>query len=93
MQLNSMLNRIYHGLTILASSPHTEIWLGDDCGHLVQKEVGKLRTSLLPGQYVVSFGLKAPTYAITLDKATRLTQSQLEVGPSCPRPTPQLPPE
>lgn len=85
-----MTKRNYYKLVILASSPATEIWLGDDAGHLVQKEVGELRTSLLPGYYVVSFGLNAPTYAIDLRKASHFTQSQLEAGPICPRPAPQL---
>jgi hypothetical protein len=88
-----MSRRIYHKLTIKASSQLREIWLGDDCGHLVQMEVGELRTSLLPGFYVVSFGLKAPTYPIHLRKASRFTQSQLERGPTCPRPVPQLIPD
>jgi hypothetical protein len=85
-----MAKRIYHKLVILASSPATQIWLGDDAGHLVQKGVGELRTSLLPGHYVVSFGLSAPTYAIDLKKASHFTQSQLEAGPTCPRPVLQL---
>lgn len=85
-----MAKRAYRSLTIVASSPRTEIWLGDDAGFLVQMEVGELRTSLLPGFYVVSFGLKAPTYPIDLKKARRLSQSQLEAGPTCPRPVPKL---
>lgn len=88
-----MAKPIYCELTIITCSPSTEIWLGDDCGHLVQKEIGTLRTSVLPGQYVVSFGLKAPTYPINLGEATHLTQKQLEAGPTCPRPIPQVPPE
>jgi hypothetical protein len=88
-----MARRTYHGLTIVASTPRTEIWLGDDRGHLVQMEVGALRTSLLPGRYVVSFGLKAPTYSISLRKPVRTSQRQLEAGPTCPRPVPQLPPD
>lgn len=67
----AMAKRAYRSLTIVASSPRTEIWLGDDAGFLVQMEVGELRTSLLPGFYVVSFGLKAPTYPIDLKKARR----------------------
>ena len=81
---------VYYKLVIVASSPTTEIWLGDDGGHLVQKEVGKLRTSLLPGQYVVAFGLRAPTYPVNLTKVSHFTQGQLEAGPTCPRPVPQL---
>ncbi|HEV8096018.1 MAG TPA: hypothetical protein VGP71_09835 [Burkholderiales bacterium] len=42
-----MTKRVYHKLTIIASSPLTEIWLGHDCGHLVQMEVDALRTSVL----------------------------------------------
>lgn len=38
-----MARREYRDLTILASSPLTEIWLGDDAGHLVQKETGELQ--------------------------------------------------
>ena len=81
---------VYHDLVIKASSPVKEIWLGDDCGHLVQMEVGELRTSLLPGFYVVAFGLKALTYPIHLRKARRFTQTQLQRGPTCPRPVARL---
>ena len=49
---------VYHDLIIVAASPATEIWLGDDRGHLVQKEIGTLETSLLPGDYTVEFGLQ-----------------------------------
>jgi hypothetical protein len=87
----SMNKRVYHNLVIVASSPTTEIWLGDDAGHLVQKEVGELKTSLLPGSYVVEFGLGNPTYPIRLTKARRYSQSVLESGPTCPRPSPQIP--
>jgi hypothetical protein len=86
----AMAKRAHRSLTIVASSPRTEIWLGDDAGLLVQMEVGELRTRLLSGYYFVSFGLKAPTYPIDLKKARRLSQSQLEAGPTCPRPVPKL---
>jgi hypothetical protein len=85
-----MAKRTYHKLAIVASSPQTEIWLGDDCGHLVQKAGGALRTSLLPGSYVVSFGLKALTYPIQLNEASSFTQGEIESGPTCPRPVPRL---
>jgi hypothetical protein len=81
---------VYLDLLILATSPTTAIWLGDDAGHLVQKEVGELRTSLLPGLYVVEFELGTPTYPIHLTKASRYTQAELEAGPTCPRPIPEL---
>ena len=84
---------VYYKLVILASSPATEIWLGDDAGHLIQKEIGEMRTSLLPGDYVVEFGLGTSPYPIHLKDDSRLTQAELEAGPTCPRPIPQLPPE
>ena len=84
---------MYHQLVILASSPATEIWLGDDAGHLVQKEIGEMRTDFLAGHYVAEFGLGAPTYPIHLTKGSRFTQAELEAGPTCPRPTVQLLPE
>lgn len=86
-----MAGRVYHALTIVALTPRTEIWLGDDRGHFVQKEVGTLRTHLLPGRYVVSFGLKAPTYPINLGKSIRTSQRRLQAGPTCPRPIPRIP--
>lgn len=81
---------IYFDLVILAESPTTEIWLADDEGHLVQKEVGELRTGLLPGDYVVEFGLGTPCYPIRLRADTSDTQHELEAGPSCERPVPQI---
>lgn len=86
-------NTVYYQLVIVATSPATEIWLGDDAGHLVQKEVGELRTSLLPGDYMVEFGLGSSPYPIHLAQASRYTQTELEAGPTCSRPIPQLPPE
>jgi hypothetical protein len=86
-------NPVYYQLVIVAASPATEIWLGDDTGHLVQKAVSELRTSLLPGDYVVEFGLGSSPYPIHLAQASRYTQTELEAGPTCPRPIPQLPPE
>jgi hypothetical protein len=82
---------VYYKLVIVASSSATEIWLGDDAGHLVQKAVGELRTSLLPGDYVVEFGLGTSPYPIHLTQASRYTQTELEAGPTCLRPIPQLP--
>ena len=86
-------NPVYYKLVIVAAFPATEIWLGDDAGHLVQKEIAELRTSLLPGDYVVEFGLGSSPYPIHLTKASRYTQTKLEAGPTCSRPIPHLPPE
>lgn len=78
--------RIYFELDIEGSTPEVEIWLGDDAGHLVQKEIGVLRTSVVPGHYVVEFGLGMTCYPIELREHTRRTQREIEAGPSCPRP-------
>ncbi len=77
-------------LTIAASSSDTSIWLADDKGHLVQKAVGRLDTSVLLGNYVVEFGLGSTTYPIALDAPTALTEKEIEAGPSCPRSRVQL---
>jgi len=84
---------VYYNLIIVAASPATEIWLGDDGGHLVQKEIGTLETSLLPGDYTVEFGLGTSPYPIHLAKASRYTQAELAVGPTRSRPVPKLSPE
>ncbi len=77
---------------IIKASPGTEIWLADDGGHLVQKERGLLDTSLLPGDYVVEFGLGTQTYPICLTKDSEYSQAQIEAGPRCPRPLVKLEP-
>lgn len=79
---------VYHQLVISASNPETEIWLGDDDGHFVQKAVGELRTSLMPGDYTVEFGLGTQTYPVSLSGPARYTQAHLVAGPTCPRPIP-----
>lgn len=83
----------YYELVIIATSPATAIWLGDGDGHFVQKEIGTLETSLLPGDYTVEFELGSPTYPIHLAKASRYTQAELAAGPTCARPVPKLAPE
>lgn len=81
----------YHRLLIRASA-RTDIWLADDDGHLVQKERGTLDTSLLPGHYVVEFGLGTQTYPIHLVKDSEYLQTEIEAGPPCPRPAIKLVP-
>ena len=81
---------VYYELVIVAASATTEIWLGDDGGHFVQKEIGTLRTSLLAGDYTVEFGLGSPPYPVQLAKASRYTQAELAAGPTCSRPIPKL---
>lgn len=83
------IERSYHRL-IISASARTDIWLADDDGHLVQKERGTLDTSLLPGRYVVEFGLGTPTYPIQLVKDSEYSQAEIEARPSCPRPKVKL---
>ena len=83
----------YFQLEIAASSSETEIWLGDTSGCLVQKAVGTLKTGLIPGEYVVEFGLGTVVYPIHLDKDHSTTQAELLTGPTCTRPVFSLPPD
>jgi LexA DNA binding domain len=83
--------RRYRRLVIKAS-PRTDIWLGDDDGHLVQKERGTLDTRVLPGNYVVQFALGTQTYPIHLVKDSEYSQAEIEAGPSCPRSVVKLAP-
>jgi len=84
---------VYYDLVIVAASPAIEIWLGDDEGHFIQKEIGILETSLLPGDYTVEFGLGTPPYPIHLSGSSQYTQAELVAGPTCSRIIPKLPPE
>jgi repressor LexA len=77
---------------IVRASPRTDIWLADDNGHLVQKERGTLDTSLLPGHYVIEFGLSTQTCPIHLVKDSEYSQAEIQAGPSCPRPKIKLAP-
>jgi hypothetical protein len=56
----------------------------------VQTEVGVLRSSLMPGDYTVEFGLGTPCYPVPLYSDARFTQNELEAGPSCERPVPRF---
>lgn len=78
---------IYYSIEIKATLPDTEIWLGDDEGHFVQKEVGTFNSSLMPGNYTVEFGLGTTCYPISLERDSIFTQAELETGPSCSRPS------
>lgn len=83
-----MRQTTYHDLVIVAGSTETEIWLGDDAGHFVQKEVGTLSTGLLPGTYTVEFGLGTARYEIRLATDCHYTEAQLTAGEPSPRRTP-----
>jgi hypothetical protein len=78
--------REYFNLVIEADTPEGQIWLGDGEGHFVQKAVGVLNTDLLPGDYVVEFGLKTTTYSVALRAPLHLTEREIRSGKPCPRP-------
>lgn len=80
--MNKMRIPVYYRLVIDAQ-PCVDIWLADDGGHLVQKETRKLDTQLLPGHYVVAFGLGTQTYPIKLSANSSYTQAEIEAGPQC----------
>lgn len=78
--------KTYCKLSIIATSPDTEIWIGCDQGHFVSKATGRVEEGLLPGRYFVEFGLGNPCYPIDLTDDREFTQTDLESGPSCTRP-------
>jgi hypothetical protein len=82
--------RVYHRLLIRATDPDTDIWLADNQGFLVQKEIGVLDTRLLPGDYAVEFGLGTAPYPIGLTGDLTFQQAELEKGPTCARRIPHL---
>jgi hypothetical protein len=77
---------------IVATSPVTDIWLGDDAGDLVQPAVGALRTSRWPGHDVVAGGRGTASSPLHVVKARRATQTALEAGSTGARPRSHLPP-
>jgi hypothetical protein len=64
-------NMKYYKLNI-DTNPNVDIWIGDAEGNFVQKGVGKLQTSLLPGSYTVEFGLGNKQHLIRLEKDTSI---------------------
>jgi hypothetical protein len=82
----------YFEVVIVARSSDTDIWLGDDEGHLVQKAEGTLETSIRPGHYTVEFGLGTRTVPLRVTENVRWTEEDISTGPSCPRPIPSIPP-
>ncbi len=86
-----MRPKTYYELVVEAKSPDTEIWLGDDEGFFVQKDIGTLSTSLLPGLYTVEFGLGAPQYEIDLVANSNYTETRLTAGTPSARRVPEIP--
>jgi len=80
----------YHRLALVATSPSTEIWLGDDEGYFVERATGVLETSVEAGDYTVEFGLGSTTYPIVLRGPLSRSQAEIVAGPSCPRPLPPI---
>ena len=76
----------YYDLVIQAELSDTEIWLGTDDGHFVQRDCGELRSSLVPGQYTVQFRLGGTTFPISLDRDQSHMESEIRARPNCPSP-------
>ena len=88
-------DRVYHRLVVVAD-PGTDIWLVDDCWHLVQQAVGTLDTSALQGSYFLQIGESGPqslAYPIELLSDLQLTKKDLDAGPKCDRQPPVFPDE
>lgn len=66
---------VYHRLYIASES---EIWVSDNEGNLVQKEVGLLDTRLLPGTYMIQFGLGQEKFKIDLQGDMELTTETIQ---------------
>jgi hypothetical protein len=77
-------------LVLVATSPAPEIWLGEHAGHLVQQEVGALRSGLLPGHDVVACGLGTSPDPSHRTPASRDVPTELDAGPPCSRPVPSV---
>jgi hypothetical protein len=82
---------VYCELVIIADLPTTEIWLGNDHGHLFQRATGTLEARLVPGDYTVEFGLGSFPYPIRLEQPTRYRQSELIANYGSPAPPPPKP--
>jgi len=61
--------KVYYNLTIVADDD-VEIWLACDEGHLVQKSLGTMVTSLEPGRYKYRFSLKGEDTYFSLKEDT-----------------------
>ncbi len=53
-------------LKVITKKPETEVWVADEEGNLVSKSVGGYDERLLPGKYIVSFGLKGKRHLVEL---------------------------
>jgi hypothetical protein len=64
-QLDHELER-HKSLQITAFDPKTIIYVADEEDNLVQQEIGYMHTSLVPGRYLVYFGIKSNPRKINL---------------------------
>lgn len=56
----------YKSLQITAFDPKTIIYVADEGDNLVQQETGYMNTSLVPGRYLIYFGIKSKPRKINL---------------------------
>jgi hypothetical protein len=56
----------YRSLQIKAFDPKTIIYVADEENNLVQQEIGYMHTSLVPGRYLIYFGIKSVPRKIDL---------------------------
>ena len=83
---------MYYELTINATNAETDIWLVDENGHLVQKAIGSLSLHVLGGSYFVVFGLHSTACcSINLSKSVVLSQAELEILGTRPKPAIKFP--
>lgn len=73
------MSQTHYWLSIWADDMLAEIWVGDDSGNYVAKDVGWFNERLEPGTYVVQVGgLKAPKHYIELMQDTNIDEKDLE---------------
>lgn len=72
------MNGPYFKLSIWATDMLSDIWVGDEEGNLVCKDVGWLNEGLEAGTYVVQIGsLKAPKHYIELTEDFQINENEL----------------
>ena len=70
----------YHRLVVTANEMTTDIYVADDEGNFVQKEMGVLATRLLPGKYVVHFGLHGNPIPVDLNDTVVFAEKDIAHG-------------
>lgn len=72
------MNGPHYKLSIITDSPLSEIWVGDEDGYFVAKDIGWFKERLEPGTYVVQVGgLKAPKHTIVLESDLHIEEKDL----------------